>query len=158
LVGEKRSASRSDSMRASNHVSKHYLEDRGSDSTVRAAHSNISRAPDAPISSLNNNRTSERHPNDKISSYKSTPKGLSSVASERTKQQSCDFPSFQPLPDRKHDVQLFRGSPLRSLPCGHSEAIPRHSVHAGNHRCVVHHADWSVCEPSASSPNTSKCT
>jgi hypothetical protein len=51
-------------------------------------------------------------------------------------EQLIDNSSFQPLPDQEHDEQLFRGSPLHCMPCGHSEAIPRHYVHAANPRCV----------------------
>lgn len=51
----------------------------------------------------------------------------------------------QPLPDDnkkfrpeesaqpEFDEQLFRGQGPR-LPCGHSEATPKHTVHAANHR------------------------
>lgn len=46
-----------------------------------------------------------------------------------------DNKSFRPVPDGAHEEQLFRGSPPK-LPCAHSEAAPRHAIHAANWKCV----------------------
>jgi hypothetical protein len=136
-------------MWASGDVSEHCPEN-PDNGNMRAADTHQSRAPGAPISSTSHRQESERHSNRRIASYKPATNSLGAVASQPTTLRFDDDPSFQPLPDKEHDEQLFRGSPSRSLPCGHSEAIPRNSVHAGNHRCVVHHADWFVYEPASS--------
>jgi hypothetical protein len=46
-----------------------------------------------------------------------------------------DNRSFVPGKGSKYDEELFRGR-AAPLPCGHSEAAPRHAIHASNSRCA----------------------
>ena len=46
-----------------------------------------------------------------------------------------DNSRFRPKPEREHDEQLFRGAAAR-LPGGHSQAVPRATIHAGDRRCA----------------------